>query len=172
MFFNIINVLNPVLKQKSSKVEKIDEELNIFINDLIETMYHNNGAGIASIQVGRPISIIVIVNDDNKEKYKNKSAHMVLINPEITWKSKEAELMEEGCLSVPEYSAKIMRSLEIEVKYNDLSMKEHIIKAGGDIAHRLQHEIDHVNGILYIDYLSKLKRDNVIKKIRKLDKFK
>lgn len=172
MFFNIINALNPILKQKSTKVERVDDELKKFVDDLIETMYHGNGVGIASVQVGRPLSIIVIINDDDSEKYKNKNAHMVLINPEITWRSKETELMKEGCLSVPECSAEIMRSLEVEVKYNDLDMKEHVIKVDGDIAHRLQHEIDHVNGILYIDYLSKLKRDNIIKKIQKLDKFK
>ena len=97
---------------------------------------------------------------------------MVFINPEVIWFSDEKKLMEEGCLSVPGQSAKILRSLSVEVKYNDIDMNEKVIKADGDLAHCLQHEIDHTNGIVYIDYLSKLKRDSIIKKVQKLEKFK
>lgn len=165
---NLVKVPDELLKQKSKKVEKIDDELKKLIDDMVETMYENNGIGLAAVQVGKLLRIVVI---DVRDKEKEEKNPLVFINPEITWFSEEKELMEEGCLSVPQQSAKILRSLSVEVKYNDINMNEKTLKTDGLLAHCLQHEIDHTNGIVYIDYLSKLKRDSIIKKVQKLKKF-
>lgn len=165
---NLVKVPDELLKQKSKKVEKIDDELKKLIDDMVETMYENNGIGLAAVQIGKLLRIVVI---DVRDKEKEEKNPLVFINPEITWFSEEKELMEEGCLSVPQQSAKILRSLSVEVKYNDINMNEKTLKTDGLLAHCLQHEIDHTNGIVYIDYLSKLKRDSIIKKVQKLEKF-
>ncbi len=168
MKLELVKVPNPLLKQKSNFVEKVDEKLKQFISDMFETMYEDKGIGLAAIQVGKPLRIVVI---DIRKEEDSKKNPMVFINPVIKWFSEDKEMMEEGCLSVPGQSAKVLRSLEIEVEYNDIDMNKKTIKVNGDLAHCLQHEIDHTNGILYIDYLSKLKRDSIIKKVQKLEKF-
>ncbi len=169
MKLDLVKVPNELLKRKSERVDNVDDELKKFIDDMFETMYKNNGIGLAGVQVGKLSRIIVI---DIRDRDQEKNNPMVFINPEVIWFSDEKKLMEEGCLSVPGQSAKILRSLSVEVKYNDIDMNEKVIKADGDLAHCLQHEIDHTNGIVYIDYLSKLKRDSIIKKVQKLEKFK
>ena len=169
MKLELIKVPDKLLKQKSEKIDKINVDLKKLIDDMFETMYENNGIGLAGVQVGKLLRIIVI---DIRDKDDKKNNPRVFINPEITWFSNEKELMEEGCLSVPGQSAKILRSLSIEVKYNDIEMNTKVEKFDGLLAHCLQHEIDHTNGIVYIDYLSKLKRDSIIKKVQKLEKFK
>ena len=169
MKLDLVKVPNELLKRKSERVDKVDDELKKFIDDMFETMYKDNGIGLAGVQVGKLSRIVVI---DIRDRDQEKNNPMVFINPEVIWFSDEKKLMEEGCLSVPGQSAKILRSLSVEVKYNDIDMNEKVIKADGDLAHCLQHEIDHTNGIVYIDYLSKLKRDSIIKKVQKLEKFK
>ena len=169
MKLDLVKVPNELLKRKSERVDKVDDELKKFIDDMFETMYKDNGIGLAAVQVGKLSRIVVI---DIRDRDQEKNNPMVFINPEVIWFSDEKKLMEEGCLSVPGQSAKILRSLSVEVKYNDIDMNEKVIKADGDLAHCLQHEIDHTNGIVYIDYLSKLKRDSIIKKVQKLEKFK
>lgn len=167
MRLNLITVPNKLLQQKSKKVNFVDDKLRNFINDMIETMYEDQGMGLAAVQVGSLLRIVVI---DIQEDKKNKKNPMVFINPKIICYSEDKEIMEEGCLSVPGVSSKVVRSLSVEVGYNDLEMNEKTIKADGVLAHCLQHEIDHTNGILYIDYLSKLKRDFLIKKCQKAQK--
>ena len=173
---NVVKVPDNILKQKSSKIEKITDEIKTLVDDMIETMYETHGIGLAAVQVGKLLRIVVIdVDHDYEErdgqKYRIKENPIVLINPEITKYSEEKKMMEEGCLSVPKQRESVLRSLEVEVKYQDLDMNEKTIKADGLLAHCLQHEIDHTNGIVYIDYLSKIKRDNIIKKVQKLEKF-
>ena len=167
MKLELVKVPNPLLKQKSQKVEKVDDSIKQLISDMFETMYADSGIGLAAIQVGKPLRIVVI---DIRTRDEDKKNPLIFINPIITWFSDNKEMMEEGCLSVPGQSAKVLRSLEVEVEYNDFNMDKKILKANGDLAHCLQHEIDHTNGILYIDYLSKLKRDTLIKKVQKLEK--
>lgn len=167
MILKLVKVPDPLLKQNSKKIKIVDDKIKKLIDDMFETMYENKGIGLAGVQVGELLRIIVI---DIRKKDTDKKNPMVFINPTITWYSDKKELMEEGCLSVPEQSAKVLRSLEIEVEYNDINMNKKTLKADGDLAHCLQHEIDHTNGIVYIDYLSKLKRDMIIKKVQKLEK--
>lgn len=167
MKLDLVIVPDPLLKQKSEMVEKVDNELKKFIDDMFETMYADNGIGLAAVQVGKLLRIVVIdVRGENKEEKRP----MLFINPVITHYSNEKEMMEEGCLSVPGQRAEVSRSLTVEVKYNDIDMNEKVLKADGLLAHCLQHEIDHTNGIVYIDYLSKIRRDNLIKKVQKLMK--
>lgn len=169
MILNIIEVPDKLLKQKSKKVEVIDDKIKVLVDNMIDTMYQNHGVGLSAVQVGELLKIIVVDTRENEKDAKNP---MIFINPEIVWVSEEKQLMQEGCLSVPGQNAEVMRNLEIELKYQDMSMIEKTLRASGFLAHCLQHEIDHTNGILYIDYLSKLKRDNIIKKVEKLRKFK
>ena len=169
MKLEIVKVPDNLLKQKSNKVEKITPEIKTLIDDMIKTMYSNNGIGLAGVQVGKLLRIVVL---DVEQKENLEKKPQIFINPEIVYYSPEKEMMEEGCLSVPQQSASVLRSLRVKVKYQDIDMNEKEIEADGLLAHCLQHEIDHTNGIVYIDYLSKLKRDNIIKKVQKLNKFK
>ena len=159
----ILTVPNPVLRKKSSIVEKVDKEIKKLMDDMLETMYKAPGIGLAAIQIGVPKRVVVI--DISKEE--NKKDPLYFVNPELTWKSKEKATYEEGCLSIPDQFAKIDRPEKCIVKFLDYngSLKE--IKAEGLLATCIQHEIDHLNGILFIDYLSKLKKDIILKKLSK-----
>jgi len=169
MNLKIVEVPDKLLKQKSQKVEVIDDKIKTLIDNMFETMYKSHGVGLSAVQVSELIRVVVI---DVRENEKDEKNPMVLINPEVIWFSPEKELMQEGCLSVPGQSAEVQRSSQVEVKYQDINMVEKTLKADGLLSECLQHEIDHTNGILYIDYLSKLKRDGIIKKVEKFRKFK
>lgn len=154
------------LRETSAQIERIDNELIKLSNDMIETMYDAPGIGLAAIQIGIPRRMVVIdVSRDEDEKNPT-----VFINPEIVKSSDEQSTYDEGCLSIPEYYAEVERPANITVKYLDLSGKEQMLEADGLMATCLQHEIDHLDGVLFIDYLSKLKRNMVIKKFTKLAK--
>ena len=157
---------DPILRKKSEILEKVDDELRGLLDDMLETMYSAPGIGLAAVQVGILKRIIVIDISKDKEK-KNP---FFLINPEIVSKSKNTSTYEEGCLSLPGYFAEIERPAECQVKYIDYFGKKKEIKATGLLSTCIQHEIDHLNGILFIDYLSKLKRDMIIKKLTKQKK--
>ena len=157
---------DPILRKKSEILEKVDDELRGLLDDMLETMYSAPGLGLAAVQVGILKRIIVIDISKDKEK-KNP---FFLINPEIVSKSKNTSTYEEGCLSLPGYFAEIERPAECQVKYIDYFGKKKEIKATGLLSTCIQHEIDHLNGILFIDYLSKLKRDMIIKKLTKQKK--
>lgn len=169
MKLKIVEVPDKLLKQKSQRVEVIDGKIKALIDNMFETMYQSHGVGLSAVQVGELIRVVVV---DVRESEKEEKNPMVFINPEVVWFSPEKELMQEGCLSVPGQNAEIERSSQVEVKYQDINLMEKTLKADGLLSECLQHEIDHTNGILYIDYLSKLKRDNIIKKVEKLRKFK
>jgi peptide deformylase len=154
---------DPILRKKSENLEKVDNELRLLLDDMLETMYAAPGIGLAAVQVGILKRLIVIDISKDKEK-KNP---IFLINPEIIFKSKKTSIYEEGCLSLPGYFAEIERPEECHIKYIDYDGKKKEMKANGLLATCVQHEIDHLNGKLFIDYLSKLKKDMIIKKLVK-----
>ena len=154
---------DPILRKKSENLEKVDNELRLLLDDMLETMYAAPGIGLAAVQVGILKRLIVIDISKDKEK-KNP---IFLINPEIIFKSKNTSIYEEGCLSLPGHFAEIERPEECHIKYIDYEGKKKEMKANGLLATCIQHEIDHLNGKLYIDYLSKLKKDMIIKKLVK-----
>jgi peptide deformylase len=162
----IIKLPDKRLRLKSEPVQKVDGGIKKLVDDMFETMYDAPGIGLAAIQVG--VAKRVIVMDLSKKEDDHKP--QVFINAEVTWTSDEKAKYEEGCLSIPEYYEEVERPVEVKVKYLDLDGKSHEIKAKGLLATCLQHEIDHINGILFIDYLSKLKRDRVTKKFAKAAK--
>lgn len=154
------------LRLKSELVKSIDKPLRALVDDMFETMYEAPGIGLAAIQIGEPLRLItldVAKKDDPKEP-------RVFINPEIVWSSEETSAYEEGCLSIPDYYEEVERPAAIKVKYLDLDGKEQELAADGLLATCIQHEIDHINGILFIDHISKLKRAMVIKKFTKAAK--
>lgn len=160
---NIIIEPDTILRKKSETLEKVDNEVRELMDDMLETMYAAPGIGLAAVQVGILKRLIVI--DISKEKEKKNP--LFLINPEIIFKSKNTSVYEEGCLSLPGYFAEIERPAECQIEYIDYEGKKKEMKANGLLATCIQHEVDHLNGILFIDYLSKLKKDMIIKKLVK-----
>ena len=158
----ILTEPNKVLRAISKDVEKVHQTEQKLMDDMLETMYNANGIGLAAIQVGVPKRIIVI--DLSKDKNKKP---MYFVNPIIKNKHTEKSLYEEGCLSVPEQFAEIERPRKCEVEYLDYDGKKQLLKAEGLLATCIQHEMDHLEGILFIDYLSKLKKSMIIKKLSK-----
>jgi len=154
------------LRLKSASVEKIDKSVRALVDDMFETMYEAPGIGLAAIQIGVPQRVVAM---DLARKDEPK-APQVFINPEVTWRSDEKSAAEEGCLSIPDYYEEVERPAAIKVKFLDLDGKQHEIEASGLLATCLQHEIDHINGVLFIDHISKLKRDMVLKKFKKAQK--
>ena len=153
---------DPILRKKSDPVEIVDQNLRKLLDEMLETMYAAPGIGLAAIQIGIPKRLIVI--DVSKEKRKKP---LYLINPEITFTSKNTSVYEEGCLSLPGHFAEIERPAECHLNYIDYEGKKKSLKAEGILATCIQHEVDHLNGVLFIDYLSKLKKDMIIKKLVK-----
>ena len=154
------------LRQVSEPVKKVDAGIRKLVADMFESMYDAPGIGLAAIQIGTPKR--VVTTDLAKKDEPNNP--QVFINPEILWASEETATHEEGCLSIPEYYGDVERPAQVKVKYLDLEGQPHEIEANGLLATCLQHEIDHLNGILFIDHLSKLKRDRVLKKFSKAAK--
>ena len=163
---DIIILPDKRLRLKSEPVKRIDSGVRKLVDDLFETMYAAPGIGLAAIQIG--VAKRVVTMDLSKKEDDHEP--QVFINPEVTWKSEETSKYEEGCLSIPEYYEEVERPARVKVKYLDLEGKAHEIEASGLFATCLQHEIDHTNGVLFIDYLSKLKRDRVTKKFIKAAK--
>lgn len=164
----LIILPDPVLREVSKPIETIDASVRRLANDMLETMYDAPGIGLAAIQIGLPLRMLVI--DLAKEDQPKEP--QVFINPEILSHSNERSTYEEGCLSIPEYYAEVERPAAVNVGYVDEHGKKREVEAEGLLATCLQHEIDHLNGVLFIDYLSKLKRDMVVRKFRKLAKDK
>jgi len=163
---HILQLPDPVLRSRSEPVERVDSDLDKLIADMLETMYDAPGIGLAGIQVGVPRRLLVI--DVSKEEDEHHP--QIFINPEILSSSDDRSTYEEGCLSIPDYYAEVERPARVTVKHLDREGKERTVEAEGLLATCLQHEIDHLNGVLFIDYISKLKRDMVIKKFTKLAK--
>lgn len=160
----LILLPDPVLRKPSAAVERFDDALKRFADDMLETMYDAPGIGLAAIQVGEPRRLLVIDVAGKDEEPDPK----IFINPEIVAKSDELSVYEEGCLSIPDYYAEVERPARVTVTYQDLTGEKREIEADGLLATCLQHEVDHLDGVLFIDYISKLKRDMVIRKFTKL----
>ena len=162
----ILTEPNKILRQVSKPVEKVTRHEQALMDDMLETMYDANGIGLAAIQIGIPKRIIVMDIAKNDEK-KNP---MYFVNPIIKNKNKDLSTYEEGCLSVPNQFAEVDRPATCEVEYLDYNGEKKILKAEGLLATCIQHEMDHLEGILFIDYLSKLKKTMIIKKLSKQKK--
>jgi peptide deformylase len=162
----IITLPDPRLRLVSKPVGKIDAEIRKLAEDLLETMYEAPGIGLAAIQIGVPKRVFTM-DLAKKDEPKNPQ---VYVNPEVLWASEERSTYEEGCLSIPEFYEEVERPSQVKVRYTDLNGEQHEIEANGLLATCLQHEIDHLNGVLFIDYLSKLKRGRVLKKFSKAAK--
>lgn len=156
------------LRLLSKPVAGVDKEVRKLVDDMFQTMYDAPGIGLAAIQVGVPLRVVTM----DVSKRDDKQEPIVLLNPEIVWRSEEKREMEEGCLSIPEYYETVERPDRVRLKYRDIDFKEHEIEADGVLATCIQHEVDHLNGVLFIDYLSKLKRDRVMKRYAKLARMK
>ena len=161
---SILTEPNKLLRQVSKPVEKVSDEERKLMDDMLDTMYDAPGIGLAAIQIGIPKRIIVI--DISRDE--NKKEPMYFVNPTIKSKNEEKARYEEGCLSVPDQFAEIERSNTCEVEYLDYEGKKQLLKAEGLLATCIQHEMDHLEGILFIDYLSKLKKSMIIKKLSKM----
>jgi peptide deformylase len=180
----IIEIPDPILKQASTPVEKFDAELKTLVADMFETMYDAPGIGLAAIQVGVPLRVLVIdlqPEDEDAEPEvctahggehhthrPHKREPQVFINPVLSDPSDDLSVYNEGCLSVPEIYADVERPARIQAKWQDLDGKSHEALMTGMIATVLQHEMDHLEGILFIDHLSRLKRQMAVKKLEKL----
>lgn len=162
----IIEAPNPILKKPALPVERIDEPVRRLMDDMLETMYRAPGIGLAAPQVG--VSKRLVVIDVSEEK----NAPLRLVNPRVTWRSDRLAPAEEGCLSLPEQYAEIVRPDAVEVVYLDEDGNEQRIRTDGLLARCLQHEIDHLDGILFIDYLSPLKRNMILRRLAKARRLK
>jgi peptide deformylase len=185
----IIKLPDPLLREVSRPVERVDGQLLGLLDDMLETMYEAPGIGLAGIQVGIPLRVVTIdigepdpepegeaaepvddstVEGRRKAREKRKPNPIFLINPEIVAASDDRSVYEEGCLSIPEYYAEVERPAAVKVSYLDREGRRQFLDADGLLATCLQHEIDHLDGRLFIDHLSRLKREMVIKKFTKL----
>ena len=159
----ILVVPDPVLKQVSQPVDKVDDELRALMDDMLETMYDAPGIGLAAIQIGVAKRVIVMdLAGPDEEK-----APRYFVNPEILWASEETQPYEEGCLSVPDIFDEVERPTQVKLKYLNYQGEEVIEDAEGLFAVCIQHEMDHLEGVLFIDYLSRLKRDRAVAKVKK-----
>jgi peptide deformylase len=163
----IILIPDPRLKTPSDPVTKVTDEIRALAADMLDTMYDAPGIGLAAVQIG-VMKRLIVVDVAGKDEPK---APIVLINPEVVWASdEEFRIHEEGCLSIPDYYEEVERPAQVRVRYMDLDGRTQEIEADGVLATCLQHEIDHVNGVLFLDHLSRLKRDRVMKKFMKAAK--
>ena len=153
-----------VLKQRSQTVEGVDDALRALMDDMLETMYAAPGIGLAAVQIGEPKRVIVMdlarEGEDKQPRY--------FVNPEITWRSEETSGYEEGCLSVPEYFDEVQRPSKVKIRYLNYQGEAVEEEAEGLFAVCIQHEMDHLDGVLFIDHLSRLKREQAVKKVKKL----
>jgi peptide deformylase len=157
---------DPRLRLKSEPIAEVTEEIRALARDMLDTMYDAPGIGLAAIQIGVPKRLVVVDTSKSDEERKP----LVLVNPEIASASEEKRIYEEGCLSIPEYYEEVERPARVLVRYRTLEGESVEMDADGVLATCVQHEIDHLNGVLFIDYLSKLKRDRVTKKFQKAAK--
>lgn len=157
---------HPILKRKAQPVAEVDARVVKLMDDMVETMYDAAGIGLAAPQVG-VLDRVIVVDVHEKGEPPNP---IRLANPEIVWSSDEKTVCEEGCLSVPEQYAEVTRPQRIRVRYLDEKNQQREIEADGMLATCLQHEIDHLNGVLFVDYLSMLKRNILLKKVQKMQK--
>ena len=162
----ILTIPDPILRKISEPVENVNQGIKNLLDDMLETMYEAPGIGLAAVQIGILKRVIVI----DLSKDVKKKEPIFIINPEIVSQSKSRVTYEEGCLSIPNQFAEVERPNSCKIKFLNYSGKKKELQAEGLLATCIQHEIDHLNGILFIDYLSKLKKDIIIKKVKKQKK--
>lgn len=163
---DLIILPDPLLRTVSKPVKTVDTATRKLMDDMLETMYEAPGIGLAAVQIGVPQRVVVIdISKEDEEKQP-----LFLVNPEITWSSAEEADYEEGCLSIPEFFEMVTRPKEVAVRYLDRQGDPKEMQCSGVLSTCVQHEIDHLNGVLFIDYISKLKRDRVVKKFTKAQK--
>ena len=179
----IVHLPDPILRVESKPVERFDDHLRSFLDDMLDTMYDAPGIGLAAIQVGEPLRLFTVdctERAENEEESdgepqrgkadEEKRNPIFIINPEIVSYTEDANIYEEGCLSIPDFYAEVERPAGITVKYYDENGKEQLLEADGLLATCIQHEFDHLNGTLFVDHISKLKRDMVVRKFTKIAK--
>jgi peptide deformylase len=164
----ILTAPDPRLKAVSTDVETVDSAIRALCDDMADSMYAADGIGLAAVQIGVP-SRVLVIDLEQKDGKKNPVAY---INPKILWASEEVAIFEEGCLSVPEIWDDVERPARIKCEYLDRDGNKQVLEADGMLATCLQHEMDHLNGVLFIDHLSRLKRSMAIKKLTKAKKLK
>ena len=162
----IIVVPNPVLKAVAQPVDRVDDAVRQQFDDMLATMYDAPGIGLAANQVGK-LNRVLVMDMSVREESAEKTP-ITMANPEIIWASDEPSVMEEGCLSIPGQFAEVTRPAKVRVKYLGYDNTEQELEAEGLLSHCVQHEIDHLNGVLFVDYLSSLKRNMMLRKVEKL----
>lgn len=163
---DIIILPDKRLRLVSDPVSSFDSTLKTLVEDMLETMYHAPGIGLAAIQVAAPRRVVTL-DVAKKDEPRNPQ---VFVNPEVVWASEERSVYEEGCLSIPQVNEDVERPARVTVRYQDLEGRAQEMHAEGLLATCIQHEIDHLNGVLFIDRLSKLKRDRIVKRFEKAAK--
>lgn len=168
MILTVLKEPDPRLRIKAMPIDTVDDEIRQLMDDMLETMYHDEGIGLAATQVGVDKRVVVIDLNSGTEE---ESEVFFMANPEVLWASEETSSMQEGCLSVPEVRAEVTRPSRVKIRYIDRDNKQIESDVDGLFATCIQHEIDHLDGVLFIDYLSRLKQDMIQKKLKKLKKF-
>ena len=163
---DIIIIPDPVLREVCVPISEVDDGIRALADDMLETMYAAPGIGLAASQIGilKRIFVLDVAQEDAPKQ------PMVFVNPEVIWASEEMAVYQEGCLSIPDYFEEVERPSQVRVSYLDVDGNQNEIDADGLLATCIQHELDHLNGTLFIDYLSKLKRDRIVKKFAKMAK--
>ena len=167
--YNIITIPDPVLKTAASPVSKVDDALRAQLDGMLQTMYDAPGIGLAANQVGL-LNRVFVMDLTLREDKEGPRKPVFIINPEIIWESEDISVMEEGCLSIPHQFAEVQRPASVRLKYLDYNGAEQEMLAEGLAAHCVQHELDHLDGILFIDHLSALKRNMILKRVEKMKK--
>lgn len=167
MIYPILKIPNKILREKCEPIEKIDKNIKTILDNMAETMYGAPGIGLAAIQIGINKQLVVIDCEYGENKKKKP---LFLINPEIIWKSEEMTIFKEGCLSIPEIYEEVERSTKCRIRYKDKKGITQELDCDGLLSTCVQHEIDHLNGKLFIDYLSRLKKTSIEKKFIKISK--
>ena len=174
--YEIIIVPDPVLRQQAQPVNRVDDAIRTQMNRMLQTMYDAPGIGLAANQVGLLNRVLVMdlarrrSADTADEGPEETAKPIFMVNPEIIWESEEMSVLEEGCLSIPAQYAEVERPARVRVKYIGYNNEEGMLEAEGLLSHCVQHEIDHLNGVLFIDYLSSLKRNMILRKVEKAKK--
>ncbi len=166
--YDIILVPDPVLKTEAKQVQTVGTDIQKQLDRMLQTMYDAPGIGLAANQVGLLNRVIVMDLADREEG--EHADPWFMVNPEVIWESEEMSVMQEGCLSIPQQFADVERPAQVRVKYLDYDGKQAEMEASGLLSHCVQHEIDHLNGVLFTDYLTSLKRNMMLKKVDKLKK--
>ncbi|MCC6598834.1 MAG: peptide deformylase [Alphaproteobacteria bacterium] len=168
--YDIVIIPSAVLKQTAQPVAKVDDVIRAQMDAMLQTMYDAPGIGLAANQVNLLNRVLVMDLAVREEEEAEKPNPIFMANPQVLWESEERSIMQEGCLSIPQQYAEVERPAKVRVKYLDYNNQEAELEAEGLLSHCVQHEIDHLNGVLFIDYLSSLKRNMIMRKVDKLRK--